>query len=474
MTFFLVVFILVMQFLFRYIDDLIGKGLETYILIKFLMYTSATMVPLALPLAILMAALMTFGNLGENYELTALKSSGISLQRIMMPLIILTLIVCIGAFFFSNYILPVSNLKMRSLLYDIQQQRPEFQIVEGIFYNGIDGFSIRIDKKDHKTNMLYNIKIYDHTHLDGNTTVTIADSGKMRFSADERYLLITLYSGQTYDELHSERRNKRDFTFPQRRDKFQEQTLMLEMSGFELKRTDESLFRSHYAMMSLAQLQHFEDSLTAEIGNIHNSLQKTLITSAYYNFRESVPKKHRDTIRPSEIYKLNVDSFYTNLSSHYQKMTLDQALNQARSALNYISSSFMNVDSKINRLRKYQIEIQRKFTLSFACLIFFFIGAPLGAIIRKGGLGMPAVISVLFFLVYYIISLSGEKFARESMVSPIQGMWISAFILLPIGIFLTYKAATDSAIMNTETYNNFFRKYYRRIRFLLLKLRLRK
>ena len=473
LTFFIVVFVLVMQFLFKYINDLIGKGLEFKIVGEFMLYLSTSMVPLSLPLALLMAALMTFGNLGEFNELTALKSSGISLQRIMMPILILTILLSIGAFFFSNYVLPVANLKMRSLLYDIQRQRPEFQIIEGVFYNGIEGYSIRIGDRNHKTGMLYDIRIYDHSQKHGNTTVTYADSGKMKVTENERYLVITLYNGRSYDELDPEKQNRRDYTYPQRRDKFQEQIMTIEMKGFELNRTDESLFRGNYNMMSLSQLKHFEDSLVNDIDEINKGLTTTLNRTTYAQYRRATSRYKADpadTLKPS-VLVLNGDSLFNLMPNSHKLQVTSQAITQARSSLNYVTTSFVNSDSKIRRLRKYQIEIQRKFTLSFACFIFFFIGAPLGAIIRKGGLGMPTVISVLFFLVYYVISLSGEKFVRESMVSPFQGMWISAVVLLPTGIFLTYKAATDAAIMNLETYSNFIRKLKRFFRYYLLKYR---
>lgn len=473
LTFFIVIFVLVMQFLFKYINDLIGKGLEFKIIAEFMLYLSTSMVPLALPLALLMAALMTFGNLGEFNELTALKSSGISLQRIMMPLMILTILISIGAFFFSNYVLPVANLKMRSLLYDIQRQRPEFQIIEGVFYNGIEGYSIRIGDKSHKSGMLYDIRIYDHSRKHGNTTVTFADSGTMKLTEDERYLVITLFSGRSYDDLDPEKQSRRDYTYPQRRDKFQEQIMTIEMKGFELNRTDESLFRGNYNMMSLAQLRHVEDSILSDIHEINYGLTSTLERTTYLNYRRASGRHKQnpaDTLALS-VLVLNGDSLFNTMSNSHKLHVTGQAITQARSSLNYVTTSYVNSDSKIRRLRKYQIEIQRKFTLSFACFIFFFIGAPLGAIIRKGGLGMPTVISVLFFLVYYVISLSGEKFVRESIISPFQGMWISAAVLLPLGIFLTYKAATDAAIMNMETYSNFIQKINRFFKFYLLKLR---
>jgi lipopolysaccharide export system permease protein len=472
LTFMIVIFIMVMQFMFKYINDLVGKGLEFPIISEFILYLTASMVPMALPLAILMAALMTFGNLGEYYELTAMKSSGISLIRIMLPLIILIIFLSIGAFAFSNNVLPVANLKMRSLLYDIQRKRPAFNIAEGVFYNGIEGFSMRIDSKDPNTNMLYGIQIYDHTERKGNNMVTVADSGFMKVSADDTYLIFNMYSGRSYNEIESDRKNSQGFTFPHRKDYFQEQSLLIELTGFGLDRTDESLFKSNFSMMSLAMLEHYEDSFKTEIGKIQKGLEKSLKQRTYSNYNRVNPNPIKDELSSDSItiIRLNVDSLFKVLTDRLQEQTLTSALTHARASMNFISTSETNSISKITRLRKYQIEIHRKFTLSIACLIFFFIGAPLGAIIRKGGLGMPTVISVLFFLAWYILSMSGEQFARDSAINPIFGMWISSAILLPIGIWLTYKSMTDSPILNMDTYGSIFRKIRRRIRYTRIKL----
>ncbi len=472
MTFMIVIFIMVMQFLFKYINDLVGKGLEFLVISEFVLYLTASMVPMALPLAILMAALMTFGNLGEFYELTAMKSSGISLVRIMLPLIVLIVFMSIGAFSFSNHVLPVANLKMRSLLYDIQQKRPAFNIAEGIFYNGIEGFSMKIDTKDPNTDMLYGIRIYDHTDRKGNNMVTVADSGFMEISQDDTYLIFTMYSGRSYNEIESDRKNKKDFTYPHRRDLFQEQSILIELSGFGLDRTDESLFKSNFSMMSLSMLEHYEDSFKREVGKIYNGIEESLTKRTYYKYRHTRPRLNTDKLlrEDSIVYRLNADSIFNKLPQRDKEQIIESALAQARASMNFISTQENNSSSKVIRLRKYQIEKQRKFTLSIACLIFFFIGAPLGAIIRKGGLGMPAVISVLFFLAWYILSMTGEQFARDSALSPFLGMWMSSAILLPIGIWLTYKSMTDSALMNMETYSSFFRKIRRRFRYMRIKL----
>jgi lipopolysaccharide export system permease protein len=450
-----------MQFLWKYIDDLVGKGLEFHIITELLLYTAASLVPMAIPLAVLLASLMNMGSLGENYELIALKAAGISLQRIMRPLIILSFFIASLAFLFANNVMPITNLKMRSLLYDIQQQRPELQIREGVFYNGIENYSIYIGKKDYKSNLLKNIKIYDHTERRGNTTVTLADSGYMRITADKKYLLLTLYSGFRYTDVVRERPQYRQNTYPFRRDKFEKETIHIELSGFGLKRTDEDLFKQNYQMLNLKQLSYFADSLYKDVDLRSDNLRSTLKSSTIFQndpARLSNIPLPDSSLLPKKPLSLKFDSLFASQTLTEKQSNISMALSTARDSKSYIMSSFMNNDDTIRRARKYQIEWQRKFTLSVACFIFFFIGAPLGAIIRKGGLGMPAVVSVGFFVLYYMISISGEKFAREGVLSPFLGMWLSALILLPLGIFLTYKATTDSAILNMDTYSNFFKK----------------
>ena len=504
LIFFIVLFILLMQFLWRYIDDLVGKGLEFNIIAELLLYTSASLVPMALPLAILMASLMTFGNMGEFYELTAIKSSGISLQRIMMPLIITVVFISIGAFFFANEVLPYTNLKMRSLLYDVRNQRPEIQILPGSFYNGIDGYSLRVDRKDPATNMLYNVKIYDHSQGRGNTSVIIADSGKMIVTEDERDLIVTLYNGYSYNELEDEMNYRKKQSFPHRFDRFEEERMIIQLVGFALTRTDESLFRNHYSMLDIKQLGAMRDSINVDIGNLENMMSNTLINSNYFRKRaSSFPHREYPNIvtetersKPSRIKTPKIEGYerdipsverrvvpmeskpvrkiisgkintnpeiyknlYDRLTLHEKENVMDAALSYARSARTYVVSSENTVDAKTRNLRRFEIEWHRKFTLAFACFIFLFIGAPLGAIIRKGGLGFPLVLSTLFFIFYYVISLMGEKVVRESIVTDYQGMWFASLIFLITGIFLTYKATTDAAMLNFETYSNLIRKF---------------
>lgn len=461
----MVIFILLMQFLWKYIDDLVGKGLETKILAEFLFYSSAIMVPMALPLAVLLSSLMTFGNLAENLELLAFKSSGVSLTRIMAPLTYVVVVLTIAAFFFANNVLPVSNLKLTALMHDIRRQRPELQIQPGVFDNTMEGYSIRIGDQDPKTNLLKDIWIYDHTDKAGNVSVTVADSGYMKMSSNEKHLMLTLFNGNSYVELQKTRKRNEPKTYPHRRDKFAKQEMLIELTGFGLNRTDQSLWKDSYSMMNLEQLTHFEDSLGQDIGNLQKSV-KELVENSTVNKKKrnlhinpaSLDSAQRADLQPAYI-ALDVDSVFSAMNKVQKRRAVLQAINIARTNKSFVATNANTVEYKIKRLRRYQIEKHRKFTLAISCLIFFFIGAPLGAIIRKGGLGMPAIVSVLFFLVWYMISITGEKFVREDMIAPFAGMWLSSFLLIPLGVFISYKASRDSVIMNIESYFNFFKKF---------------
>jgi len=474
LTFFFVIFVLLMQFLWKYIDDLIGKGLEMNIIAEFLVYTSASLVPMAMPLAVLLASLMTFGNLAENLELLAFKSSGISLIRIMAPVMVISAFLSVGAFMFANYVMPVTNLKMRSLLYDIQQQRPELTIKPGVFDNTLEGYSIRIGDRDSKTSLLKDILIFDHTENQGNVRVTVADSGYMKMTADEKNLLLTLYNGHSYNELQKQKKEDRHIkSYPHRRDRFEHQEVIIEMTGFGLNRSDDKLFRNSYSMLNIDQLQHFEDSLQEDLNMVLDKFENTIdrsLTGKPKDLLIKWNKLHRDTTvvekddTAKTVMQIHVDSAFAQLSKLEKRRAISLAINFARSNKSVTTSNVGTADWKVSRLRRYQIEIQRKFTLSILCLIFFFVGAPLGAIIRKGGLGMPVIVSVLIFLIYYVISMMGEKFVRESLLPPFAGMWISTFLLVPLSIWLTYKAANDSVIMNIETYFAWFKKLTRWVR----------
>ncbi|MGQ1891024.1 LptF/LptG family permease [Thermophagus sp. OGC60D27] len=466
MTFFISMFILVMQFLWRYVDDLVGKGLEWHVLTELLFYASLQVVPMALPLAILLASLMTFGNLGENYELTALKSAGISLIRIMMPLIILTVLTAFGAYKFTNNVLPVANLKLVSILHGVKETRLELDIKENVFYQGVDDFSIKVKKKNPQKNMLYDVMIYDHRDRKArNSNVTLADSGRLMMSNDKKFLKLTLYNGVRYDEkigLQDQKPNAEEGLF--RTDHFKQQTAIIPLKGFDFSKTDENLFKNSDRMKNLKQIINDLDSLNTEKSKFIDNLRLRSKSFYFSQIPISRSKPGKKTNKPDRLSMIdssrvvNADSLFLTFSDNQKQVIMEMAMQKARSTKQTIDERLRFIEQKDRTIRRHKMEMHRKFTLPFACLIFFFIGAPLGAIIRKGGLGMPVVISVLFFVAYYIIDTMGAKLAREGVWLVYQGMWLSSIVLLPLGIFLTYKSATDSAIMNADAYTIFFQK----------------
>jgi len=444
-TFFVVLFVLLMQFLWKYIDDLVGKGLEWNVIGELLFYASATLVPLALPLAILVSSIMTMGNLAEHYELVAAKAAGISLRRILAPLMVLALLISGLAFVFSNYMLPYTNLKMGSLLYDVKQQKPAFYIQEGIFYNGMDGYSIKIGKKDGDNQTLHQVMIYDHTAHQGNNKVILAEKGTMAMSDDERFLIITLFNGYSYEDQRGAGQNLHE-TNPFLRTHFSTYKIRFDLSTFKLSRTNEDLFKDNYQMLNLKQLEQSLDSLNKQFADRQMDSRKVIQTH-YMTFRDSLLKSG--------------DADTTGLASFEMQQPVnlyENALGQARNIHSFLNSIDDELDSRNKLIARFAIEKERKYTLSIAVFILFLIGAPLGAIIRKGGIGTPVVVSVVFFLVFHITSIMGEKFSREGVLDPSFGMWIAPAMLLPIGIFLTYKATHDSALFDMEAYTRIFKK----------------
>ena len=440
-----------MQFLWKYVDDLIGKGLEWYIVTELLFYASANLVTLALPLAILLSSIMTFGNLGEHYELVAMKSSGLSLQRIMFPLILITAFTSMAAFYFSNNIQPIANLKFGSLLYDITHQKPAIDIKEGIFYNGIDGYTIRVAKKENNGNLLKNIMIYDHTSRMGSNKIIIAASGTMGISSSQQYMVLTLNDGYSYDEQGVQDRRRENY--PLLRYEFQEQIVRLDLTGFKLTRSDEELFKDNYAMLNVHQLQESLDELDS--AKISKKAEFNKIFASNFHFK----RQAQDTIINKDQPAPTKPEFYKDLSKPEKVKVLETALTLSRNAKMQIETLLEENESRDKYIYRHKVEWHRKFTLSFACMVLFFIGAPLGAIIRKGGLGMPVVVSVIFFVIFHVLSITGEKFAKEGIIDSATGMWMASSILLPVGIFLTYKATRDSAIFDTDFYLRFTKKF---------------
>lgn len=456
-TFFISMFVLIMQFLWRSIDDLVGKGLDVSIIVEFLYYVALTLIPMALPLAVLLSSIMTFGSLGENYELIALKSAGISLYRIMKPLIVLIVMLTGLAFVFSNNVLPYANLKLGSLYYDIRKKKPEMSLQEGIFTNDLEGYSIKVDRINKNTGMMYDMLIYNHKSGTGNCEVTKADSGLMINDVKTNKIELILFNGHSYSDEGMKNINQRR-TFPFRRIKFDKQTVLIDLPENDLKRTDENSFRSAAMMLNLKQLDDTIASMKRFVMERKNNDAQRMLKSNYRKSKNSNVKRDSVLLVESKGMYCNPDSLYATFDVEEQQRAVSNAVQYAREVRQRMQDDIHYYNAQDLSIIKSKLEWHRKFSLSFACFIFFFIGAPLGAIIRKGGLGMPVVVSVLLFIIYYIISMMGERSAREAVISPAFGMWISAFILLPLGAILTYKSVTDSEMMNTEAYHKFFDK----------------
>jgi lipopolysaccharide export system permease protein len=443
-TFVIVLFILVMQFLWKYVDDLMGKGLEWYVLVELLTYATASFVPLALPLAILLSSIMTMGSLGENSELVPMRSAGLGLGRILSPLFLTSSALAIGSFFFSNDLLPVANLKFRSLLWDVTEKKPTLNLKPGIFYNGIDGFSIRVQDKDPDTGMLTDVLIYDHrAAFQGNRTVIRAQSGTMRRSTDGHFLVLTLKDGHFYDE-HSPAAGDKGI-YPMMRGSFVEDEVRFDLSGLGLRRTDEDLFKDHYKMMTMGQLQVSEDSLLKRMDARREEQVKHLSNGLQF-FRPTTPS----TLPPPPARSWT--AMQASLTPEMRNGLYDVAMNMVRNDLSQIDRGLEELQGRQEQVSRHRIEWHRKPMLAITCIIFFLIGAPLGAIIRKGGMGLPVVFAIVFFLIFHIVSFSMEKLVIAGGIEAWPGMWVASLVLLPIGLFLTWKAATDSPLLDADAY----------------------
>ena len=400
---------------------------------------------------------MTLGKLGENNELVALKSAGIPLARFILPLAIASTFIAAGAFYFSNNILPRANLKFASLLYDIRRTKPAFNIKEGTFYNGIDGFSIRVEKKGENDKMLHDIMVYDHTEGLGNSHVLLAERGEMNLSDDERLLTLKLYDGRQYKEMKPK---KTEATFEHTILEFEEWEKIFDLSEFNMERTDESFFKDHYQMLSVIDLEHAIDTLNQKIADRKVSLRHYI--KPYFSFKQ----KNIDSLisvgsLPEWKSEPEISGrFIETIPTAQQHGLMKRSLSLARNVKSFVNVAGRDINYQKSYLIKHQLALHRKFTLSVACIILFFIGAPLGAIIRKGGLGWPLVISIIFFIIFHVSSMIGEKVAEERVWEPWVGMWLSSFVLLPIGIFFTYKASRDSKLFNMEAYNQTIKRVF--------------
>ncbi len=453
-TFFITLFVFMMQILWKYIDDLVGKGLDIYTLTKFLIYASATLVTLAMPIAILISSIMTFGKLGENFELVAIKSSGISLLRFMRPLFFVTILLSGVAFLFANYIAPVANLKFAVIYHDIYEKSPAFDLKDGVFYDGFRGFSIKVDKKDKDRSTLHKVLIYEQTNGVQDNTI-ISESGKMSVSNDKKFLEFKLENGNRYQEKGSFNYKNNEFIDL----RFEEYNKLFDLSQLNLQKTSDSLFMNNIRMKTMRQLNVDLDSLKHAPDSLYKRNHSEMASYITYSkFKDStIPKKEianfKDTMQGKK-----VNTFDSLIPDSLQMTVFQQTLSQVSNARNLLQVIVADDKAQKDDITQHKIEWHKKLSVSIACLVLFFIGAPLGSIIRKGGLGMPLVMGLLFFMIFYLLNIFGEKFTKDHVLIPIVGMWLPVIILTPVGFFLTYKAMHDSQLFNKEYYYRLFKR----------------
>jgi lipopolysaccharide export system permease protein len=447
-TFFITLFVLVLQFFWLYIDDIVGKGLDMLTIGTFILYVCATLVPLALPLAVLLSSIMTFGNLGETFELVAIKSAGIPLLRFMRPLFITSLFICGIAYLFNNYIIPVAELKMQTLKFDIIVSKPAFDIKEGVFYDKIDGYIIKFGKKEKDGATIHDVLIYQHDYNLLQDNVIVAQSGKMTISKDKKFLEFNLKNGWNYQEKGT--RNSLNTQLI--RLGFKEYKKVFDLSSFKLNKTDDSTFKNNYQMLNMRQLATTIDSLektTASYKKQSNTMLRPYVHLLRY--LDSPWKSQAPVAKLDSLASMIPDSSSNSL---YQKA--DNTINNVKTSADISANSYEN-DRK--NLRLHLMAWHEKITMSIACLVLFLIGAPLGSIIRKGGIGLPLIFAVIFFVIFFLLNNFGRKFVKEDLMQPFSGMWMATIVLLPVGIFLTYKAMNDSQLFNREFYNRLIRKF---------------
>jgi lipopolysaccharide export system permease protein len=463
MAFGICLFIVLMQFLWKYVDEMVGKGLGVDVLGEFFFYAALSFVPMSLPLAILFASVMVFGNLGEHFELQAMKASGISLPRTMKPLVVFLCFVSAGSFYFQNNIIPSSQVKMYTLLFSMRQKSPELEISEGVFCSEIEGYNIYVRKKE-RDGLLRDMMIYDYSQGFNNVQVTVADSGRLKMSTDKQRLILLLYRGESFGNLSKQNRAANSAeTVPYRRETFDCKELLIAFDA-NFNRASESLMQDRYVGKDLSSLQATIDSVTARLDSVKREYSRQIYASSYRkSLREYAASITPDRQKNQDLTRTEDIDFDRMYASRHAGARLS-ILNQAKSALERVSSDYhynsIVLNSEEKELRRHHVEMHKKFTLSLACLVFFFIGAPLGAIIRKGGLGMAVIISVSLFIFYYIIERTGSTMATNGMWPPWQGMWLSSATLFPLGIFLTYKAAHDSVLLNGEAYVDKLKKVF--------------
>ena len=450
LTFSLSVLVLLMQFVWKCVDDLVGKGLEFSIIAELLLYASATFVPMALPIAVLFASIMTMGNFGEKYELVAMKAGGISVRRAMMPMAIVVILLTGVAFYFANNVMPTAMLKYRVTLYDITRKKPAINIRPGEYYKELEGYVIRVGHKDRDGHELRDVIIYDHTKGASQTNVIVARRGNMQASSDNRFLRFTLYEGYSYSELTDGKNSiRRPFTTIG----FSEQSINIDISSFAFNRTVEGEFKGSYQMMNIYQLDTSVARLDSTLHEKYRHYRHSMVAPLHAYFESENAHTHSSSH--------TFDHLLSRLSSSERSRVYNHARNLALSATNEAQMYADTFDGEREYINRHHIEWHRKFTLSVACLLLFLIGAPFGSIVRKGGLGLPLVASVGFFVLYYVVGMIAEKAVRESALGP-EGMWISSLVMLPIGIVLTLQATTDSSFFDGSSWGKFFRRLFRR------------
>jgi lipopolysaccharide export system permease protein len=447
-TFFITLFVFMMQILWKYIDDLVGKGLDFITLTKFLIYASATLVTLALPIAILLSSIMTFGKLGENFELVAIKSSGISLLRFMRPLLIVSVFLTGIAFLFANYIAPVANLKFAVIYNDIYRKSPAFDLKDGVFYNGFRGFSMKVGKKESDKSTLHNVLIYEQSNgLQDNTI--ISESGKMTVSADKNFLEFRLQNGNRYSEKGEYNSPKNEYV----QMGFKEYNKLFDLTQLNIQKTSDSLFMNNMRMKTLRLLDRDIDSLKKIPDSLIKQNRSDLKAYIYYTkYKDTTRTKKQIEVADKKITNKKVKSFDEFIPDSLKTFVRDQATSTVANIRSLLEVNSNLYDNQIDDIIQHKIEWHKKLSLSIACMVLFFIGAPLGSIIRKGGLGLPLVVALLFFMIFYLLNIFGEKFTKDHLLDPIIGMWLPVIILTPVGFFLTYKAMHDSQLFNKEFY----------------------
>ncbi len=458
-TFLIALFVLIMQFFWLYIDDIVGKGFDFFTIMRLVGAVGATVVPLALPLALLLSSIMTFGNLGESFELVAIKSAGISLLRFMRPLLVVAIFISGVAFLFENNIIPYANLKLDALKWDMVATKPSFDIKEGVFYDKLEGYVIKLGKKDKDDSTIHSVVIYERNFgLQDN--LMVAESGIMRVTNDKRFMEFKLRNGWRYEERGSRYNPNTEFI----RLGFKEYTKLFDLASFKPSETEDSLFRYNPKMLSVRQLNVAIDSLEEMNTFFYNRAERELKPSLSFI-------KYKDSAWAPASFAMQLavkDTAKNKKNGSSQVSVIDKAISQINSASNISQVIATDYKDRSSSLRKHWVEWHRKFTLSVACIVLFMIGAPLGSIIRKGGLGTPLIFAIIFFVLFHLLNTFGEKFAKEGVTSSFAGMWLSTMVLIPIGVFLTVKAMKDSELFNREVYSRFFKKmgnFFTRIQF---------